>query len=116
MSAADRWQRVGALFDRALAVAQSEREAFVRASGEPVDIQDEVLKLLQSHDDSHGFLEPPALLAEGAMVGPYRVERIVGRGGMGVVYLAQDTRLHRPVALKSLPPHLFRDDRMRSRL
>jgi serine/threonine protein kinase len=33
-----------------------------------------------------------------------------------VVYLAYDTRLHRPVALKSLPPHLFRDDRMHARL
>jgi serine/threonine protein kinase len=55
-------------------------------------------------------------LTEGAQIGPYRIERIIGRGGMGVVYLAQDTRLHRPVALKSLPPHLFRDDLMRARL
>jgi serine/threonine protein kinase len=116
MSAPDRWQRVGALFDRALAVPPADRETFVRAAGEPEDIQDEVMVLLRSHDDSTGFLEPPALLTEGAQIGPYRIERIIGRGGMGVVYLAQDTRLHRPVALKALPPHLFRDDRMRARL
>jgi serine/threonine protein kinase len=116
MSASDRWQRVGALFDRALATPPPERQSVVRASAEPADVQDEVLALLQSHDDSHGFLEPPALLAEGAQIGAYKIERIIGRGGMGVVYLAQDTRLHRRVALKALPPHLFRDDRMRARL
>jgi serine/threonine protein kinase len=116
MSASDRWQRVGALFDRALATPPPERQSLVRASAEPADVQDEVLALLQSHDDSHGFLEPPALLAEGSAIGAYKIERLIGRGGMGVVYLAQDTRLHRAVALKALPPHLFRDDRMRARL
>ena len=113
---ADRWQRVGALFDRALATPPPDRQSLVRSSAEPSDVQEEVLDLLKSHDDSKGFLEPPALLAAGTQIGAYRIERILGRGGMGVVYLAQDTRLHRAVALKSLPPHLFQDDRMRARL
>lgn len=112
----DRWQRVGALFDRALATPLPDRLSLIRASAEPADVQDEVLALLESHDTSHGFLEPPSLLEAGALIGNYRIDRILGRGGMGVVYLAHDARLHRAVALKALPPHLFRDDRMRARL
>ncbi|MCI0674483.1 MAG: serine/threonine-protein kinase [Phycisphaerales bacterium] len=49
------------------------------------------------------------MLATPAKIGPYPIAREIGRGGMGVVYLARDTRLDRLVAIKSLPDHLVGD-------
>ena len=87
----DRWDRVGALFDAALALPAAERARFVNASQEPEDIRQEVVSLLASHDEAAGFLDklpdPAALaegdtletepdpppLAEGTVVGPYRI-------------------------------------------
>jgi serine/threonine-protein kinase len=48
-------------------------------------------------------------------VGRYSIERELGRGGMGIVFLAHDVALERPVAIKLLPPHLAGDERMRAR-
>ena len=45
----------------------------------------------------------------GTTIGPYEIERELGRGGMGVVYLGRDTRLDRPVAIKALPELLASD-------
>ena len=47
--------------------------------------------------------------------GQYALEREIGRGGMGVVYLGRDLKLDRPVALKTLPPHLAADPVVRER-
>ncbi|MFC1633778.1 protein kinase [Planctomycetota bacterium] len=52
----------------------------------------------------------------GGRIGRFQIESEIGRGGMGIVYLAQDTKLNRPVAIKCLPPEVMGDDTIRSRL
>jgi ABC-type branched-subunit amino acid transport system substrate-binding protein/DNA-binding beta-propeller fold protein YncE len=54
-------------------------------------------------------------IGPGSTFAGYRVESLVGRGGMGVVYLATDLSLERPVALKLIAPELARDERFRAR-
>jgi serine/threonine-protein kinase len=54
-------------------------------------------------------------LGPGAQIGPFRIEQELSRGAMGVVYLAQDTNLDRPVAIKSLPAELLEHTAARTR-
>ena len=54
-------------------------------------------------------------LAPGSTLGPYEIRSQLGQGGMGVVYLAQEPRLDRQVAIKVLPPDLTRDDTAKQR-
>jgi hypothetical protein len=121
---ADRWERVGHLFDQIAAAAPSARDELLSQSPEPSDIKSEVRSLLAAHDRAEGFLEgdretiaeEPRVLPANALVGPYRIKGIAGRGGMGVVYDAEDTRLHRRVALKALPAAFAGEEAQRLRL
>lgn len=60
---------------------------------------------------------PPSDFAElaAALQGQYAIEREIGRGGMGIVYLARDLKLQRRVAIKTLPPHLAGDPNVQER-
>src|SRR4029434_518821 len=104
-----------------------ERAAFLDAACAGDDaLRREVDSLLSYQTAAEPFLESPALEVAarsaddqpsmplvGQTLGPYQIESLLGRGGMGEVYLARDPRLERPVALKLLSPDLARDaDRM----
>ncbi|GAH63725.1 unnamed protein product, partial [marine sediment metagenome] len=56
-----------------------------------------------------------SVVRPGRQIGQFRIERELGRGGAGVVYLAHDTKLDRPVAIKSLPVELMDNPKARSR-
>ena len=68
----------------------------------------------ESSNSRHKGASPPPL-EPGGRIGPFRIERELGRGAVGVVYLAHDTKLDRPVAIKSLPAEVMADPQARSR-
>jgi len=66
-------------------------------------------------NDANDMTRSHVALAAGAKIGHYRIIDKIGAGGMGEVYLAEDTRLMRKVALKFLPIHLAANDDIKSR-
>ena len=124
----ERWQQVKEIFDSAIKYLPEHRGQFLsQACSGDADLRSEVESLITSHEKEGSFIDEPAYYAAAEMlaneklelppgdaIGNYEVLSFITRGGMGEVYLAQDKRLSRKVALKLLPSAFTKDnDRLR---
>ena len=113
----ERWARIKSLYDIAADLDGAARDAYLNEScGADLELRRIVDSLLLERSGAPDFAPATDLLDwTGRRLGPYRVIERIGVGGMGVVYRAEDSRLHRDVAIKTLAPHIGADHAVRQR-
>ncbi len=124
----ERWQKIEQLYHAALTRDQNQRAAFLHEACLGDDaLRQEIESLLVHGAETKSFLEAPALAAAklfaehpgqsfiGRQIGSYQIVSLLGTGGMGEVYQAQDTKLRRDVAIKVLPSAFLNDPERLSR-
>jgi len=95
------WLRVKEIFHGALDLEPLERDAYLTSScGDDHALRHEVERLLDAHSSAGEFIEQSPVALAGRVIGHYKIERPIGAGGMGEVYVAQDLELGRTVAIK----------------
>jgi len=123
----ERWATVERLFQQALARADGKRDAFLaEACAGDTELRHEIESLLAHTSSAQAFVERDAVPASaqfipiadgstlrGRTLGAYKIEALIGAGGMGEVYRARDMTLARSVAIKVLPSvFLYDPDRL----